>query len=32
MQKEYFNDIQQYMLEFLHENRTALEAKQLPPR
>jgi D-alanyl-D-alanine carboxypeptidase len=32
MQKEYFDDIQQYMLEFLHENRTALEAKRLPAR
>ena len=32
LQKEYFDDIQQYLLEFLHDNRTALEAKRLPPR
>ena len=32
LQKEYFEDIQQYMLEFLHDNRAALEAKRLPAR
>ena len=28
LQKRYFGDVQQYMLEFLHENRTALEARR----
>jgi D-alanyl-D-alanine carboxypeptidase len=32
LQKEYFDDIQQYLLEFLHDNRTALEGKRLPAR
>jgi D-alanyl-D-alanine carboxypeptidase len=32
LQKEYFEDIQQYMLEFLHDNRTALDAKRIPAR
>jgi len=32
LQKEYFEDIQQYLLEFLHDNRAALEAKRLPAR
>jgi D-alanyl-D-alanine carboxypeptidase len=32
LQKEFFEDIQQYLLEFLHDNRTALEAKRVPPR
>jgi D-alanyl-D-alanine carboxypeptidase len=32
MQKEYIGDIQQYLLEFLHDNRAALEAKRLPAR
>jgi zinc D-Ala-D-Ala carboxypeptidase len=32
MQKEYFDDIQQYLLEFLHDNRAGLEAKRIPAR
>jgi D-alanyl-D-alanine carboxypeptidase len=32
LQKEFFDDIQQYLLEFLQDNRTALEAKRVPPR
>lgn len=32
LQREYFDDIQQYLIEFLHDNRTALEAKRLPAR
>jgi D-alanyl-D-alanine carboxypeptidase len=32
LQKEYFDDIQQYMLEFLRDNRAMLEAKRLPAR
>ena len=30
LQKEYFDDIQQYLLEFLHDNRALLEARRLP--
>jgi zinc D-Ala-D-Ala carboxypeptidase len=30
LQKKFFGDIQQYMLEFLNDNRTALESKRLP--
>jgi len=29
MQREFFDDVQQYLVEFLHENRSALEAKRL---
>lgn len=32
LQREYFDDIQQYLLEFLHDNRTALEARRMPAR
>ena len=32
MQKEYFDDVQQLMLVFLHDNRAALELKRLPAR
>jgi D-alanyl-D-alanine carboxypeptidase len=32
MQKEFFGDIQQYLLAFLHEHRAALEAKRLKSR
>jgi D-alanyl-D-alanine carboxypeptidase len=32
LQKGYFGDIQQSLLEFLHDNRAALEAKRLPAR
>jgi zinc D-Ala-D-Ala carboxypeptidase len=32
LQREYFDDIQQYLLVFLHDNRTALEAKRLTTR
>jgi D-alanyl-D-alanine carboxypeptidase len=32
LQKGYFEDIQQHLLEFLHDNRATLEAKRLPPR
>jgi len=32
MQKEFFDDVQQLMLVFLHDNRAALEAKRLPAR
>jgi D-alanyl-D-alanine carboxypeptidase len=28
-QKEFFDDVQQYLVEFLHQNRAALEAKRL---
>jgi len=30
LQKQFFGDIQQYMLEFLDDNRTVLESKRLP--
>jgi len=29
MQREFFDDVQQYLVEFLHQNRAALEAKRL---
>ena len=32
LQKEYFDDIQQYLLEFLHDNRALLEARRVPAR
>jgi D-alanyl-D-alanine carboxypeptidase len=32
LQKEYFGDIQQYLLEFLHDNRTVLEARRQAAR
>jgi zinc D-Ala-D-Ala carboxypeptidase len=32
MQKEYFDDVQQLLLVFLHDSRAALEAKRLPAR
>ncbi len=32
MQREYFDDIQQYLLEFLHDARASLEAKRVPAR
>jgi zinc D-Ala-D-Ala carboxypeptidase len=32
LQREYFGDIQQYLIEFLHDNRAALEAKRLSAR
>lgn len=32
LQKDYFDDIQQYLLEFLHDNRALLEAHRAPAR
>ena len=32
MQKEYFDDVQQLLLVFLHDNRAVLEAMRLPAR
>ena len=29
MQREFFDDVQQYLLEFLHENRAALQARRI---
>jgi len=29
LQREFFDDVQQYLMEFLHQNRAALEAKRL---
>lgn len=29
MQREFFDDVQQYLVEFLHQNRSALEARRL---
>jgi D-alanyl-D-alanine carboxypeptidase len=30
IQREFFDDVQQYLVEFLHQNRAVLEAKRLP--